>query len=253
MKYYPFLATLISSIFFSSVLYAQDDRREVSGRFEVVTTSAEILGKEAAEAYKQELDPNDKIKWTYYIPKGYDPAIPPGIMVHVTQNNLAKIPFGWQSVMDEKNLIWISLNKAGRLVRSKEVLLTVLTTPFLQDKYSVNVDRIYTVSQTDSCYSASAAMQVYPDIFKGAIYSTCQPLNWRKDIPSTIDQMRKNRYVFISSSERDIKQIMRRSVRQYIEDGLDKTEYMYIPKLKYGRNPDRRKFRQAVDFLDTRD
>ncbi|MDG1707312.1 MAG: hypothetical protein P8H03_01050 [Emcibacteraceae bacterium] len=253
MKYSFFLTALVSVVLFSSSLYAQDNLNQASGYFEVTTTSSEILGQELSQTYEKILNPDEEIKWAYYVPKGYDATKPQGIMVYVTQNNLAKMPFGWESAMNDKNLIWISLHKTRRMVQNKDVLLTVLAAQFIQNRYNVNSDRIYTVGQADGCFSSSAAMQMYPDVFKGAIYSTCQPINWRSDTPDTIEKMRENRYYFISSSENDIKQAMRRSLGKYKDAGIDNVEYLLVPKLRYGRNPDRRKLKKAIDYLDTRD
>jgi len=248
-----FKKILLVLLFISQHSYAQDGNNKTSGHFEVSTSSAEILGRELADTYKQILDPDEEIKWTYYVPKGYAPANPQGIMVYVTQNNLAKMPFGWESAMNDKNLIWISLHKTRRTVQNKDVLLTVLAAQFVQNRYNINTDRIYTVGQADGCFSTSAVMQMYPDIFKGAIYSTCQPINWRSDVPDTIEKMRKHRYFFIASSENDIKQAMRRSFSKYKDAGIENVEYLLIPKLRYGRSPDRRKLKKAIDYLDTRD
>lgn len=234
-------------LFLTNISHAQ------TGRFEITTTSAEVLGEELASTYGELLDTDEKIKWTIYIPVNYDPSAPPGILIHMTDNNMAKIPFGWKSVMDEKNLIFISLNKAGKLIQNKEILLTVLAAPFIENNYQINSNRIYISAQANSCYPASAAMQIYPTIFKGIIYSTCEPINWKSDIPETIDVMKQNRYIFISSNEASVKRAMRRSVRKYKDAGLPNIEYLNIPKLVYGRSIDRRKFMQVIDLLDQRD
>lgn len=221
-----------------------------TGELEFVTSSSEILGAQAANSFSKTLDVDDKIKWSIYVPENYNPASPPGIVVHMTTKNLAKIPIGWTRALNEKNLIWISLNKAGQLKQDKEMLIAVLSTPFIQEKYKIDGNRIYIVASADSCYPASAAMEIYPDIFKGIVYSTCEPINWKNDTPQTIEQMKKNRYLFVSSNEKDIKRLMRRAYRKYTKSGLTKVEYMLIPKLIYGKQIDRRKFMQSIDILD---
>jgi len=234
---------------FSVQIHAQETVN--TGRIEAQTTSTEILGAQTAAEFESILKPDKEIKWSMYIPKNYDPASPPGIIVHMTQNNLAKMPFGWASAMDEKNMIWISLNKAGNLIRNKEMFLAVLATPFVQSRYKIDINRIYIVASADSCYPASAAMEVYPNIFKGIIYSTCEPINWKSNTPKTIEKMKENRYLFVSSNEKDIKRVMRRAYRKYTDAGITKIEYINIPKLVYGRQIDRRKLIQSIGILDS--
>ncbi len=233
--------------------YAQDDRLRTTGEFEFNTTSAEILGEEYAVNYEEVLAPDEDIKWTVHVPENYDPAYPPGLIVHITERNLAILPFGWNTALKEKNLIWISLNKTGRITPNKEMLLSVLSTAFIDTKYPINTDRIYISSIMESCISASAAMQFYPTIFKGVIYTSCLPINWKNDIPNTIEEMKNNRYVFISGSDNNLEREMRRMVRKYENSGLEKIQYMNIPQLAYGKNLNRRRLIEFIEFLDTRD
>lgn len=238
---------------FNAIGHAQDDRLKTTGKFKITTTSAEILGEEYAVNYEEVLETDEEIKWTIHVPETFDPAYPPGLIVHITERNLAVLPFGWNSVLKEKNLIWISLNKTGRLTPNKEMLLTVLSTALIETKYRINTDRIYISSLTESCIPASAAMQFYPAIFKGVIYTSCLPINWKNDIPNTIEEMKNNRYVFISGDENTLEREIRRMVRKYEKSGLEKVEYLNIPQLSYGKNLDRRRLNQFIEFLDIRD
>lgn len=231
---------------------AQDSRLRTSGKFKFTTNSAEILGEEYAFNYEEVLKTDEEIKWTVHVPENYDPAFPPGLLVHITERNLAVLPFGWNTVLKEKNFIWISLNKTGRLTPNKEMLLTVLSTAFIETKYRINTDRIYISSLTESCIPASASMQFYPAIFKGVIYTSCLPINWKSNIPNTIEKMKNNRYVFVSGDENALEREMRRMVRKYEKSGLEKVKYLNIPQLSYGKNLDRRRLVQFIEFLDIR-
>lgn len=245
------LITIIIVVTSFPAVHAQESRDTLeTGRFDVETTSSEILGDDAAGSFGDILDTDEQIKWSVYVPENYDPASPPGIIVHMTQRNLAKIPIGWASAAKDKNLIWISLNKAGELMPNKEMLLAVLSTPFLQNKYSIDPDRIYIAASTISCRPASAAMQIYPDVFKGAIYSTCEPIDWKSDIPESIEQMKKNGYVFVASNEKQVKDVMRRIYNKYSRAGLSNIDFQNVQKLIYGRNIDRRRLIRSIETLD---
>lgn len=248
-KFIIFLYVIIAPI----IGNAQDDRLKTTGKLDFTTTSAEILGKEYAANYEEVLEPNEEIKWTIQVPETYDPSYPPGLIVHITERNMAILPFGWNAVLEDKNLIWISLNKTGRLIPNKEMLLTVLSTAFIDTKYKINTNRIYISALTESCVPASAAMQFYPTIFKGVVYTSCLPINWKDDIPNTIEEMKNNKYFFVSGAENSIEREMRRMVRKYENSGLASVEYLNIPQLSYGKNLDRRRMNKIIDFFDQRD
>ena len=173
--------------------------------------------------------------------------------MHISERTLPVLPFGWGAILKNKNFIWISLNKTGRMPQNKEMFLSVLSTVLVESKYRVDSNRVYLSSLTQSCFPASAAMEVYPAVFNGAIYTTCTPINWRGDLPASIEQMKKNRYVFVSGANQDLEREMRRISRKYKDAGLENVEYMNIPHLRYGKNLSRRKLEQSIEFLDIRD
>ena len=224
-----------------------------TGRLEITTTSSEILGPELAASFSKILEADEALKWNIYIPEDYDPSKPPGIVIHMPRNNMLEMPIGWASMMDERNLIWISLNNTKHLLQIKEMLISVLATPFLQNQYKIDADRVYIIASADRCYPASAAMQIYPHIFKGIVYSTCEPINWQDNIPENLDQMNENRYIFIASRELLIRQAARRSARQYRDAGITDIEYLLVTSIGYGRNLRRQKLGKVIDMLDIRD
>ena len=206
-----------------------------------------------AASFSEILEVNEALKWNIYVPENYNPASPPGIIIHMPRNNMLHMPIGWADMMDEKNLIFISLNNAKHLLQNKEMLISVLATPFLQNQYKIDTNRVYIIASADRCYPASAAMQIYPQIFNGIVYSTCEPINWQDNIPENLAQMNENRYIFIASRENLIKQAVRRSARKYRNAGITNIEYLLVPSLGYGRNIRRQKLGQVIDMLDIRD
>lgn len=248
MKIYIF--SILFLMFSSVTTWAQNTPEISKGRFTIETTSAEILGEDIAKQYEELVEIDEKIKWTIEVPDTFDPSSPPGILIHMTPRNLAKVPIGWSTAIEDRNLIWISLNKAGTPKQNKEIFLTVLATIYLDNNYPINANRIYLAASANSCYPASAAAQIYPTVIRGIVYSTCEPINWKNEIPQTIDIMRQNRFVFVASSEKHVQQAMRRAERRYNDANILNTEYFYIPKLEYGKSIDRRKITEALTFLD---
>lgn len=247
MKYTVFLISFISALFFKIQINSQEVK---TGEFTVETTLSEILGEDTAADYKNVLNPDETIKWTINVPEDYNSAQPSGILVQMSPLNLAKMPFGWPSLLNEKNLIWISLNKAGNIRVEKEMLIAVLAIVYIQEYYKIDTSRIYMAALSDSCVSASLAMQIYPNIFNGVIYTTCEPINWHDKVPSTIGKMKNNGYVFVSSREKEIRRVMQRAERNYKDAGIKNTRFINAPNMIYGKSLSSQKLGQAIELLD---
>ncbi|MEZ5758962.1 MAG: hypothetical protein R3D86_12145 [Emcibacteraceae bacterium] len=250
MKYAILFIALFSTLNFTLPIRAQEQNTITNGEITVGTTMSEVLGTDSATNFKDILDPNETIKWTINIPENYNPALPSGTLVQMRPVNLAKIPFGWPPLLNEKNLIWISLNKAGNLKAEKEMLITVLSIVYIQEHYKIDTSRVYIAASKDSCISASLTMQIYPNIFKGVIYTTCEPINWRDKIPPTIGEMKNNGYVFVSSRENEIRRVMQRAEKKYNDAGIKKTKFLNAPNMNYGNSLSAQKFKQAIELLD---
>ena len=65
--------------------------------------------------------------------------------------------------------------------------------------------------------------------------------------------MGKNRYVFVSGQNNAVEREMRRIVKRYKSSGLEKVEYKNLPLLAYGKNLNRRRLNEYIEFLDIRD
>ena len=71
--------------------------------------------------------PNEVVEWELYVPRDYDPGSPAGLLVFISPTDSGKMPRRYQSVLDEKNLIWIGANFSGSRVRvARRVSLALL-------------------------------------------------------------------------------------------------------------------------------
>ncbi|MCP5381119.1 MAG: hypothetical protein H6912_02000 [Kordiimonadaceae bacterium] len=233
-------------LFFNSVSYAQDNK---TGSFLLKSTSADIIGEEAAEQYKVRLDPHEEITWQIYVPENYDPSNPPGVLLYQTYGTGPNDPLGWRAALEEKNLILVRLRIGGKLIEGKEMLLGVLSLPLLQSKYNINTSRVYNTAE-NGCIVAGLTSKYYANIFKGSIFVNCVPASWKNDIPEQLELMKQNRYLFIYSPK-ILKSIgIRQTIRRYNEYGINKTKLESTSRLDSGDNLDRRLLNSAIDYLD---
>jgi len=70
-----------------------------TGFVNVIMTPAELLGEEAANSLNHILLADQKIEWRMYVPRSYDAATPPGVLVFVSSIDWGGIPDEWQPVM----------------------------------------------------------------------------------------------------------------------------------------------------------
>ena len=68
---------------------------------------------ETLQDFSDVLNPDEEINWKIYVPESYDPKKLAGLAVYVSPTPRGRMPRGWQPVFDERNLIWISADKAG--------------------------------------------------------------------------------------------------------------------------------------------
>lgn len=231
----------------TTIVYAQDFQ---TGSFRITTTSEEILGKESALNFKKQIAIDEEINWWVYVPKNYDPANPPGVLLFQTYRSDTSDPTGWKSAMDERNMIMIRIiGKGGEYPQRKELFLSILEPMVLQKSYSINTSRVYT-SALGGCNNAGALAMTYPNIIKGAIYINCNPSIWRKKEPELIELMRQNRYYFIAGRDRVDQVDNRQEIRKYKGAGIKDVTFVRTGRLTRTQNLNRTQLITAIDYLD---
>lgn len=182
-----------------------------TGFVTLVMTPAELLGEEAANGLNHILLADQKIEWRMYVPRRYDAATPPGVLVFISSIDWGGIPDEWQPVMEAHNLIWISPGGAGSSTPVQERIIKSILAPRAADiDYKVNSERVFIAGFSDGGMVASLVQASDPGTFKGGIYM-CGALFWGDKPPEKLDLMRGNRHVFIRGCfdprERDVKDV----------------------------------------------
>lgn len=222
-----------------------------TGEFDLSITLEELVGKESASHVAHTLAADDVIGWQLYVPENYDPASPAGIMVYISPDNSGDIPRGWKSVMDDYNLIWIAANNSGnRQTVALRKLFAILAPSAVRREYRIDNDRIYVSGLSGGGKMASMVATDYAQLFKGAIFN-CGVQPWSVKQPARFEQIKENRYVFVTGTLDQALKPTKKVYKQYKKAGLENIKLMVIRDMTH-RNPNAYKFAEALSFLDAR-
>lgn len=98
-------------------------------------------------------------------PRGY------GLLVFVPPWRDAKLPPGWNSVLDHYGLIFVSASVSGNdaNVLSRRAPFALLAAENVRQRYKVDPERVYVAGFSGGARVALRLALAYPDLFRGAI------------------------------------------------------------------------------------
>jgi poly(3-hydroxybutyrate) depolymerase len=222
-----------------------------TGEMRLTYTLTEVVGAEAAASLESVLSPDEPITWQLYVPVGYQPEKPAGLMVYISPRPSGRIPRGWDKVMDDQNMIWIGANGAGNDVKvvARAVFAMVART-VASSKYSIDPERVYLSGFSGGAKVAGIVAADHPQWFKGAIYMAGARF-WDDRTPKLLELVKHNHYVFLVGSMDQARQPTRKVYKQYLSSGVDNSKLMLINNLGH-RRPNVRYFNEAIQYLDSR-
>lgn len=230
-------------------LFAQDAPR--TGHFSVSQTLAEVVGAETAKNAEKIISPDAPISWEVYVPPAYDPDDPPGLMVYISPTQSGEMPRGWQSVMDERNLIYIGADRSGNsALVSRRAVFAMVAPTLIGKNYRLNRERIYVTGLSGGGKMASMVATDHAHLFKGAIYN-CGVDFWDDHPPRRYEQIKQNRYVFVTGTLDQALEPTKKVHGQYLRAGVENSKLMVIRDMTH-KNPNRYDFDEAVAYLDAR-
>ncbi len=132
--------------------------------------------------YSYEID-FKKEKFYIHIPKNYSESEQFGILVFMNpSNSIRSLPRGWNKVLREKKLIFISPLYAGNSQKtSRRVSLALASAYKLKEVTSIDTARIFISGFSGGGRIAANTSFAYPDLFSGVI-SICG-INYYKKVP----------------------------------------------------------------------
>jgi predicted peptidase len=219
------------------------------GEVSLAATASALLGDDAAAVFGSALDPDEAVEWELYVPDDYDPASPAGLLVFISPIDSGRMPGRYKPVMDEKNLIWIGANHSGNRVRvARRMSLALLATALADSHFRIDPARVYVSGFSGGGRTASAVAPEYAQIFKGAIY-ICGVNFWDGRKPELMDQVRDNRYVFLTGSKDFNRSETRRVHRAYRRADVEDVLLLEVAGMDH-RMPPMEELATAIDFLD---
>jgi poly(3-hydroxybutyrate) depolymerase len=219
-----------------------------TGAFEIQRTLAEALGEESAAGLTAIVPPDRPVSWEVYVPEGYDPADPPGLLVYISPIQSGRIPDNWERVLESRNLIWVSANKSGNQVHvQRRALYAVIAPTLIGADYQIDRSRIYLTGMSGGGKMASMVAVDHAHLFKGAVYN-CGVEFWDKK-PQRIEQVKANRYVFVTGEYDQALRPTRRVHGRYRKAGVENVKLMVIDGMGH-ENPPWREMDEALAFLD---
>lgn len=220
-----------------------------TGDLVLQTTLPDLLGEQTAGRIEPFIPTDERVQWVTFVPSGYDRSKPPGLLVYISPTQSGRVPRGWKEVLDAHNLIWIAANRSGNdEVVTRRVLLATLALEVAGRHYEIDKRRIYISGLSGGGKTASMVATDYPHLFRGAIYN-CGVEVWDVDLPRRIEQMRQNRFVFVTGTYDQALEPTRQAYRAYLDAGIEHSKLMVIRDMTH-RNPGRYDFEEAIRFLD---
>lgn len=220
-----------------------------TGEFSSRATILELLGESSAQEYASILSINDPIEWQVFVPVSYDPEKPAGLLVYISPTDSGQIPDDWKHLMEQHNLIWIAADQSGnKKAVLDRITFALLATVLIDRTYRIDEKRRYVSGFSGGGRVASMVAVEYANLFKGAIYN-CGVNFWGDNSAVPIDQLKKNRFVFITGAKDFNKTDTRRVYDQYEKAGVEQIKLMVIPFMGH-RNPGSSDYGKAIAWLD---
>ena len=233
----------------NSLIEEFDASQPRSGFVNLEMTTEQLLGAEAAQDLNHILLAAEKVEWRAFVPWGYDPGTPPGVFVFISPIDWGGIPEEWAAVMDAHNLIWVSPANAGHSAPVQERIIKAILAPRVVDvDYTVNEERIYIAGFADGAKIANLVQAADPSAFRGGIYM-CAALFWGDKTPEKLDQMRRNRHVFIRACSDPREREVRGVYEAYREAGFEGAKLISV-QTRHRRLPEPKYIDQAISHLD---
>lgn len=222
-----------------------------SGGFSLKRTLAEVVGEDTARNAERIIAPDEPITWEVFVPEGYDPDRPAGLMVYISPTRSGKIPRGWKDVMERRNMIWVAANKSGnRVLVPRRVVYAIVAPTLIRADYNIDPERIYLSGLSGGGKMASMVATDHAHLFKGAIYN-CGVDFWDKHPPKRYEQIKQNHYVFVTGTLDQALEPTKKVFGQYRDAGIENSLLMVIPEMTH-KNPNSYDFDEAIGYLDSR-
>lgn len=125
----------------------------------------------------------DKEKFYIYVPKNYDGKKPFGLVAFINSRDAVEIPWGWDAVLNERNLIFIAAQNVGdQDAEARRVGLTIVGILKMMEDYKIDTSRVYVAGHGEGGRMASRVAFQHPELIRGCIPCSgaefARPVKW---------------------------------------------------------------------------
>jgi poly(3-hydroxybutyrate) depolymerase len=222
-----------------------------TGKYQLSSSMLQVVGESTARHTEKLIAPDELLTWEIYVPENYRSDNPPGLMVYISPTPSGEIPRDWETVMEDRNLIWVAANESGNsVIVARRAIFAMIAPTLIQKQYKVDTARVYLSGLSGGGKMASMVATDNAHLFKGAIYN-CGVDFWQRDPPQRFEQIKQNHYVFVTGTFDQALEPTKKVYKQYRKAGVENIKLMVIRNMTH-RNPNRFKFSEAIEFLDSR-
>lgn len=243
-----FRLTFLLQLCLPATVVSAEDPVGQTGEFSINVIATDLFSEEKASEFAPYVDAEHVISWEVYVPQGYDPDQPAGLLTYISPTRSGRILEEWKPLLSERNMIWIGANNSGNAQTTPlRVIYAVLGTGLIKNSYSIDSDRVYVSGFSGGGRVSSWAILEYPHIYKGAIY-ICG-VNFWQDGRDDLDRFRDHRYVFLTGTNDFNYQDTRNVFSKYRRAGFENIDLLTVTNMGH-RLPDAKDFIKALDFVD---
>ena len=229
----------------TSAAFAQE---AITGMFRMTHTVGEILGDQAAEALNDVIPADQALQWQAYVPYNYDPSRPPGVFIYLDPNRYGGIPDPLVAVMNQHNLIWIGPKTSDRRQSAEQAVWhAILGLRAVEGEYAIDLNRVYIGSSQDTTVTAFRTY-LFANEIRGAVYYRGSAM-WSSIGEDQLEQLRRKRHVFITGTNDNAKNQVRRDSEAYVGAGIEGVKLIFDTK-RVEAVPEPRHIDEAIRFLD---
>ena len=252
--YFRILLTATLFLGVQSISWADEaDDEPRTGYFYTETTPLELLGPEGAKSLEKIFAEDEELKWSLYVPKSYTADKPAGVIVFISPSSRwGGSSKSYNPLLEEKNMIWAGVIKAGDKTPMDARMMRALLTPtFLARNYALDPSRVYVGGFSGGAHVATLLATSKPQLFKGAMF-VGGAVSWKDRLPAEIDHIRQNRYVYVAGSNDIALNTVRRAATSFKDAGVEHTRVIVMPNERQ-EMPGPHHLREAIEFLDNKE
>jgi|SRR5580698_1436117 predicted esterase len=153
--------------------------------------------------------PPGKERYFLYVPQSYTGSEPYGLIVFTYADPRARLPFGWQGVLDTRRYIFVAAENAGNdQPRARRLGLAVMGAMKTMEAYRIDPNRVYAAGFSGGARMAGLLGFYQSDIFRGTLQNS--GADFYRPVPvveaTSLVDTAGHTYGLLQASDEDVRQ-----------------------------------------------